>query len=396
MSVITLIRADHFTIHQSHPCPFRIRHSPESLTLSSLSWCAHHDFSDNKSCNILQPCSVITAIAQDASFRIQTALLWIRSGRDTRKRATTKSSLSQEVPVSPSIQVNDVDQVPGYAALRVQEDQPDLGLFQFHRDRLAAAAEAFGWRSIDCLSQSEQALSELKAKVEEHMHSRPPLSANTLEVCKVRVLIDRIGRISIDSTVLAVETSSVHSSLLSNPFMPTSFNEPWKLDTAPCKVYLDRHPTRPSTLTTHKTTHRCVYTGARERLNMNGSIPPTSREVLLYNPHGEIIETSFCTAYFKRNGAWITPAAICGPNLGVSRRLAIENGLCKQGTIELGELKVYEEIWLSNAVRGFFKGVLTTDAKRLREGAGSEEVMHAKMNAGVASGLEGGNAVRDV
>jgi len=84
-------------------------------------------------------------------------------------------------------------------------------------------------------------------------------------------------------------------------------------------------------------------------------------EVLLYNPNSEVFETSLCTIYFKRDGHWITPAAICGPNLGVTRRLAIEHKLCKQGIVELRDLEPNEIVWLSNAVRGFFRGVLVIE-----------------------------------
>lgn len=363
MSITTLIRTEYSISQQARPCPFRITHPPECLTASSLLWCAHHDLSDSKSCNILQPCNIITEIAQDASFKIQTALLWIRSGTRTAERSPNKSSSSEPIVIPPSIQVNDDDNSFNSAPVRIQEDQPDLGLLSLHRDRLSAAAEAFGWRNIDCLSPSEQALIDLRHKIEQHLGSRPPLPSDSREICKVRILIDRIGRISVDSTILAVETSLPYPAIFSDSFMPTSLDDPWKLDTPPCKVYLDRQPTRPSTLTTHKTSHRCVYTSARERLSMTSTTAPTTAEVLLYNPYGEVAETSFCTVYFRRNGIWITPAAICGPNLGVSRRLALEHGLCEQGTIELAELKANEDIWLSNAVRGFFKGVLTTDAK---------------------------------
>lgn len=371
--------------HSSHSCPFRVHHSSETLTFSSFSWCAHHNFSDNKSCNSLQPCTLIAAIAEDPSFCIQTALLWIRSGDCTQTRLRAKP-ISSSVPADvPSIQLNDaIDGKPlSDRKILIREDEPDLGLLHLHRDRLAAAAEALGWRTLACLEHCEQAITSLRAEIEKHMRSRPPPPADSLEAYKVRIFVDRLGTIKIDSALVAVDTSQHPSSLLTVPFVPDSFDQPWKLDTPPCKVYLDRAPTRPSTLTTHKTTDRCVYTSARERLHMLPTTPPTSMEVLLYNPYGEVMETSFCTVYIKRDGTWITPAAICGPNLGVSRRLAIEKGLCKKGTLELRELKVYEEIWLSNAVRGFFKGVLMTDAKRLSECADSKEVLCAKISAGV-------------
>lgn len=314
-------------------------------------------------------------------------MLWIRSSDAIHKRATTTSAGSETLSRLPLVQLNDAvgGRPTGDAAIFIQEDKPDLGLLYLHRDRLAAAAEAFGWRNLEFLEHSEQALRKLRAAIENHMKKLPIPSPTFREARKVRVLVDKVGNTTIDSTVLDVQTAPNPSSLLTGPFIPQSLDQPWPPEKPRCKVYLDYQPTKPSTLTTHKTIHRCVYTSARERLDIKPTTPPTAQEVLIYNPCGEIIETSCCTVYFKRDGAWITPAAICGPTLGVSRRLAIESGLCKQGTIELRELEVYEEVWLSNAVRGFFKGVLITDAKRLNESAESREALCAKLHAGLAA-----------
>lgn len=80
--------------------------------------------------------------------------------------------------------------------------------------------------------------------------------------------------------------------------------------------------------------------------------------------------------------------------LGVTRRLAIAKGLCKQAIIEIKELQSGEEIWLSNAVRGFFRGVVTTDAATLKATADSEELNLARIGAGTSSDAGYGRALK--
>ncbi|KAJ9663327.1 Aminodeoxychorismate lyase [Neophaeococcomyces mojaviensis] len=269
----------------------------------------------------------------------------------------------------------------------MRQDKPDLGLLNLHRDRLAAAAEALGWRNLPCLEHTNGSPRLLQESLEHYENSLPPPPADRQERRKLRILIGRDGSISIDSIVINLSTSISRILPLEHPFMPLSLDEPAPVNARkPCEVYVDHQPTRPSMFTTHKTTHRCVYNAARSRANLEPTTIPTATEVLLYNSNNEIIETSLCTIYFRREGTWITPAAICGPNLGVTRRLAMENGLCKQGTIELRDLKRNETVWLSNAVRGFFRGVLKVDEKGSSEMTESKETTLNRLGAGMSSG----------
>lgn len=340
-------------------CPFRIRVTSYLRQNPFSSWCAHHE----DSCNLHQPCTVTASIAKDPDFRIQTALLWIRSNESLRRRTTSRLFSSENDRNSSEIILNDAIQGVSSAdpKVDVREDKPDLGLLHLHRDRLAAAAEALGWTTLDCLRHDDSALSILKQAVEKYMADLGPLPAATLESRKVRILIARTGEITVDSTIIGLNQPVSRTSILTKQFVPDSFDEQPEADTPTCKILLDTQPTRPSTLTTHKTLHRCMYNAARERVQLQPTDPPTAKEVLLYNPYNEIMETSACTIYFNRDGIWITPAAICGPSLGVTRRLAIEKGLCKQGTVEKGEVRGGENVWLSNAVRGFFRGVIVDE-----------------------------------
>ncbi|KAK5942316.1 Aminodeoxychorismate lyase [Knufia obscura] len=390
MSIISIPNYDHYpTSYRPTRCPFRIRHTSKARSQLSHSWCAHHDFSDARSCNLNQPCTAIATIAKDPSFHIQTALLWIRSNDSIRRRATTRLFSSEDDPRLPEIILNDAIQghSPADKGITIRPDKPDLGLLHLHRDRLAAAAEAIGWGTLEPLKHDDASLTLLKQSLEKYMSGLDPLPVCVLESRKVRILVERCGKLTIDSTTIGLTQPTSHTSLLTTPFMPSSFDEqpPPDNKTPPCKVILDTQPTRPSTLTTHKTTHRCMYTSARERTSISPTTPPNIAEVLLYNPYNEVIETSTCTIYFKRDGKWITPAAICGPNLGVSRRLAIEGGLCRQGVVERWEVRCGEGVWLSNAVRGFFRGVVVDgrEGRRMSESGGEREG---------SPGFEGGGA----
>ena len=84
----------------------------------------------------------------------------------------------------------------------------------------------------------------------------------------------------------------------------------------------------------------------------------TLKEVLLYNPDNEILDGSTSTPYFYRDGRWVTPASASGGLQGTTRRWALENGLCVEGTIDKDSVEIGEIVWFSNAVKGFFHGVM--------------------------------------
>ena len=79
-----------------------------------------------------------------------------------------------------------------------------------------------------------------------------------------------------------------------------------------------------------------------------------AKEVLLFNSDGEIMDASITTPYFYRNGEWVVPAVPCGGQMSVTRRWAVEQGLCTDGVVDVNSLRHDEIIWLSNAVKGFF------------------------------------------
>lgn len=137
---------------------------------------------------------------------------------------------------------------------------------------------------------------------------------------------------------------------------PASFESaPSQPESAYWTVTLDNVPTEVSATTMYKTNDRNCY----ERARITAGIKAYSerKEVLLYNPEQEILDGSITTPYFRRHGRWITPASASGGLQGTTRRWALENGLCAEETIHDYELQDGEDVWLSNAARGFYRAL---------------------------------------
>ena len=167
-----------------------------------------------------------------------------------------------------------------------------------------------------------------------------------------------------------------------SPFPPHP-TEPYRIFIAPQSTRTPR-----SLFTTHKTDHREHYDRVRVLLpsqrqqkpshqyqrqhqyqyqNQNqhrrnspqgaNAASPPKEEILLIttddNNSGEeaIMEGSITTAYFWRDDRWITPDS--GGHLGVTRRWALESGLCQTGIVKASQVVEGEIVLLSNGVIGF-------------------------------------------
>jgi len=135
---------------------------------------------------------------------------------------------------------------------------------------------------------------------------------------------------------------------------PTTFDQvPDRPESEYWTVTLDTVATEISATTMYKTGDRYSYDRARSAAGIKSYSEP--KEVLLYNLDNEIMDGSITTAYFYRNGQWITPASAAGGQQGTTRRWALQRGLCIEGTVQANELQDGEVLWLSNAVRGYYK-----------------------------------------
>jgi len=244
----------------------------------------------------------------------------------------------------------------------------DTKLLTFHSDRLQASARAFNWTDVANLFESEG-----DALLSHHLEQAVSSDATGSKVPvqgyyrALRAHIDVSRGASIDISLVAMgddkplsglDTDSFHSLPLSTPPPTLALSHGTSPGSTPkeySKVTIDTEPTPATLFTTHKTSHRTVYDAARARASIM-PCSPLAAEVLLYNARSEIIEASVSTVYFYRGGGWVTPAAECGGNLSVTRRLALEGGFCIEGKVMVDDVADGEVVWLSNAARGFFLG----------------------------------------
>ena len=224
--------------------------------------------------------------------------------------------------------------------------QEDIDLLPYHRDRMLAAAEEFGYEKLIKRLSTGRILSRLRFDIENLV----PKLTNTINVYKIRLAFSSDGEHQLGCSLISSNSPETYSSSVMTPIADMS-----RPKSITCRVYIDSNYHKSTAFTRHKTTQRQTYDEARARLGISSS-PLTEAEVLLINDKKQIIEASLCTPYFFRNNKWVTPHIDCGGNRGVTRRLALESGFCIEGIVEMHELVDTEFIWLSNAVRGFFGG----------------------------------------
>lgn len=218
-------------------------------------------------------------------------------------------------------------------------DGPRQSFLDLHQRRLLASAAAFDLEAVSaCLSGCE-GRDALRVAIEKSK----PTSLNPSRMYKLTLAISAEGTMTVAAAPL--------SGLLFEFRLPSTADG--LSEDAQTKVYLALESTCASLFTLHKTNHRPMYATARAAANIEHDAPTTA-EVLLYNEQSEVMEASLSTAYFLREGRWITPDSPCGGNLGSTRSLALENGWCTEGIISIHELQEDELMMLSNGVRGFW------------------------------------------
>jgi branched-subunit amino acid aminotransferase/4-amino-4-deoxychorismate lyase len=194
-----------------------------------------------------------------------------------------------------------------------------------------------------------------------------------------------------------------HTPAVARPTLyPTSLDEyDGAVHGGVCTVVVDWVPTPASVWNCVKTGRREAYARARRR--MAAMMPPAgllsendprpagamTEEVVLVGEDGQLREGSVTNVYFRRGGRWVTPPvggqsgaeaeAKGGASTsewglpGTVRAWAIERGLCVEGAVARGEVVVGEDVWVSNAVRGFVRGRIAWagDAERAWPGSDS-------------------------
>ena len=140
-------------------------------------------------------------------------------------------------------------------------------------------------------------------------------------------------------------------------FFPDSFGDPHQACAGDTEwsVVLDTQPTEVTDATMFKIWDRTPQSRARADAGITSL--GTTKEVLLFNTDGEILDGSNSTPYFFRGGQWVTPISSSGGLQGTTRRWSLENGLCFEDVIVKESVVYGEVVWFSNAVRGYFKAV---------------------------------------
>ena len=119
-------------------------------------------------------------------------------------------------------------------------------------------------------------------------------------------------------------------------------------------VIPDAEPTKGSSFTRFKTTQRDMYLAARDRVGIASYQDP--QEVALINSKGHVMEGSVTNIYLFRGGRWVTPPVTSGCLPGTARRWLLEAKLCYEEVIGASGLVDQEDCYLSNGVRGLFRG----------------------------------------
>ena len=176
-----------------------------------------------------------------------------------------------------------------------------------HLERLAASADYFGFPCD---------LGAVRASLESTAAAAPA------GVHKVRLLLDRTGRVSTECAPIAAEAPRIRLGLARDPVDPTDF-------------YLY-----------HKTTHSQVYDDAL-------AARADCDDVLLWNTNGEVTEATRANVVVELDGVACTPPVTAGLLGGTFRRELLEQGAIVERTLRVDELPRAGWIRLINSVRGW-------------------------------------------
>ncbi len=139
---------------------------------------------------------------------------------------------------------------------------------------------------------------------------------------RVRLLLQRDGRLTVTATPLAPSPEPVRVALARTPVDPT---DPFLF---------------------HKTTRRELYqTAAAER--------PDCDDVILWNRVGELTESTIANLVLERDGRYFTPALDCGLLPGTLRRRLLADDAIEEARLPLDALREARRLWLINSVRGW-------------------------------------------
>jgi len=121
---------------------------------------------------------------------------------------------------------------------------------------------------------------------------------------------------------------------------------------SPVRVRLAAAPIDPADrFLYHKTTRREVYEQAKSGVG-------ACDDVLLWNPAGELMESTIANIVVERDGQLLTPPVRCGLLPGTYRAELLEQGTIKEGVIAVADLARCGKIHLVNSLRKWREAIL--------------------------------------
>ncbi|WP_100012721.1 aminodeoxychorismate synthase component I [Lentibacillus sediminis] len=186
----------------------------------------------------------------------------------------------------------------------------DYPLLNEHLNRLRDSARYFNFKMNE-------------EDVKNHLHQLA--STCTDGEHKVRLLINRFGEVSTESSRISKTQEPVNCSLAKSP-----------IDRRDPYLY-------------HKTTNRTIY----ERHQQQAANDVFS--VLLWNEQNEITEFTTGNVVLKQGSKFYTPPVTCGLLEGTFRKQLLDQGIIEEKRINKEDLAEYDEIWFINGVRGWLR-----------------------------------------
>ncbi len=210
---------------------------------------------------------------------------------------------------------------PEFRLLESLLHDPEAGYRRLdeHLDRLRASASYFGFRF------DEASVRRSLDRAAIRYVGKPT---------KVRVLLDRLGRVETGAAPVAASGT-------------------------PVRLAIDReHPVDPTdAMLFHKTTLRDRYDEAASR-------HPDADDVILVNDRGKVTETTRANIAVLLDGRWWTPPLGAGLLPGCERAALLNDGTLEERTITVEELTDAEAIAVLSSVRPWFEAVLADPALR--------------------------------
>ncbi|MDJ1184856.1 aminodeoxychorismate synthase component I [Roseofilum casamattae] len=235
---------------------------------------------------------------EQAEYGIGSGIVWDSKSEEEYRECYIKSSVLTQ-------------KQPEFSLLETLLWTPRSGYFllSYHLQRLQDSAEYF---SIPVkINEIRQELSDRQITFQSQPH-------------KIRILVDRNGK----------STQEISRFSPSSPFSRV-------------KVKLAAEPVHSANRWLyHKTTYRDVYQRAR-------SLVGACDDVLLYNEHDEITESTIANVVIYWQGKWITPPVSSGILPGTFRAWLLEMGLIREHVITREIIARSPQPYLINSLRGW-------------------------------------------